>query len=211
MGNNCYIAVKTYIDCSGNVVLGNQVGTPPMGGIFSHNYSQTWFQKGSRYKKIPVRIGNQNWFGPGTIIAGVNIGHGCLVSAQSLVIQDLPDNAFAMGNPARVLKRNDITDLPQEFIQTTDFQSEIRSRIAGQANVLFLPTVSENELATLTHQSPTIIFTMAVHSNAIPRHIHVYNLSTQKIVNPEFDLEPGITRQLRGWGIFMEFDEFQVD
>ena len=45
------------------------------------------------------------WLGFGVIVlSGVSIGKGAAVGAGSVVISDIPDNAIAVGNPARVVK-----------------------------------------------------------------------------------------------------------
>ena len=39
-----------------------------------------------------------------TIIGGVHIGNNVTIGAGSVVVRDIPDNAIAVGNPARVIK-----------------------------------------------------------------------------------------------------------
>ncbi len=62
--------------------------------------------------KSSVIIGNDAWIGIGAIIlSGVSIGEGAVVGAGSVVTRDIPANAIAVGNPARILKyRSDLTD-----------------------------------------------------------------------------------------------------
>ncbi|MBE0533653.1 MAG: sugar O-acetyltransferase [Rhodospirillales bacterium] len=51
----------------------------------------------------PVRIGRNVWIGGGAIILpGVSIGDGALIGAGSVVTRDIPADAKAFGNPARV-------------------------------------------------------------------------------------------------------------
>ena len=45
-----------------------------------------------------------------TILPGVVIGEGALVGAGSVVVEDVPDGAVVVGNPARIIKR--ISELP---------------------------------------------------------------------------------------------------
>jgi acetyltransferase-like isoleucine patch superfamily enzyme len=55
--------------------------------------------------KGPITIGDDAWIGTGAIIlSGVTIGKGAVVAAGSVVTRDIPDNAIAAGNPARVIK-----------------------------------------------------------------------------------------------------------
>ena len=54
----------------------------------------------------PVEIGSDVWIGGGAIILpGVKIGSRVVIGAGSVVTRDIPDDAFAAGNPCRVLRR----------------------------------------------------------------------------------------------------------
>ena len=53
----------------------------------------------------PVKIGSRVWIGAGAIILpGVTIGDNSVIGAGSVVTKDIPDNAVAVGSPARVVK-----------------------------------------------------------------------------------------------------------
>lgn len=55
---------------------------------------------------LPISIGNNCWLGGGvTICPGVTIGPRCIIAAGSVVIQDIPADSMAAGNPAVVKKR----------------------------------------------------------------------------------------------------------
>ncbi|MBC2709794.1 MAG: acyltransferase [Desulfosarcina sp.] len=58
-----------------------------------------------------ITVGSEAWIGVGVIVlGGVRIGDGAVIAAGSVVTQDIPDGAIAMGRPARVVKmRNDLT------------------------------------------------------------------------------------------------------
>jgi acetyltransferase-like isoleucine patch superfamily enzyme len=43
-----------------------------------------------------------------TILCGITIGENAIVGAGSVVTRDVPDNAVAAGNPARILRYVDV-------------------------------------------------------------------------------------------------------
>jgi len=53
----------------------------------------------------PIEIGADVWVGGGALIlAGVRIGSRAVIGAGSVVTRDIPDGAFAAGNPCRVIR-----------------------------------------------------------------------------------------------------------
>ena len=55
-----------------------------------------------------VNVGELSFVGVGaTIIQGIKIGKNVTIGAGSVVIKDIPDNAIAIGNPAKVIRSKD--------------------------------------------------------------------------------------------------------
>lgn len=53
----------------------------------------------------PIVIGDNVWLGGGVIVCpGVTIGENTVVGAGAVVVEDLPANVVAVGNPARVVR-----------------------------------------------------------------------------------------------------------
>lgn len=56
-----------------------------------------------------IIVGEGSHIGAGsTIIPGVKIGKWCTVGAGAVVVKDVPDYAVVVGNPARIIKYNNI-------------------------------------------------------------------------------------------------------
>lgn len=80
-----------------------------------------WLEKGPErdtLTKGPVTIGNDVWVGiNATILSGVTIGDGAVVSACSLVVKDVPPYAIVGGVPAKVLKYRFAPDVIEELLK----------------------------------------------------------------------------------------------
>ena len=53
----------------------------------------------------PITIGDNVWIGGNSVVLmGVTIGRNAVIGAGSVVTRDIPDNAVAAGNPAKVIR-----------------------------------------------------------------------------------------------------------
>lgn len=52
-----------------------------------------------------VIIGEGTWLGENVCVIGAKIGRNCVIGANSVVTNDIPDYCVAVGSPARVIKR----------------------------------------------------------------------------------------------------------
>lgn len=61
--------------------------------------------KSQKMDTAPVVVEDEVWIGAGVIVLpGVRIGRGAVIGAGSVVTHEIPSNAVAVGNPARVLR-----------------------------------------------------------------------------------------------------------
>ncbi|MDL5515047.1 serine acetyltransferase [Arenibacter sp. M-2] len=63
-----------------------------------------------RLKGYPT-IGNKVWIGTGSVIVGnIRIGNNVLIAPNSFVNIDVPDNSLVIGNPAKIINKENPTD-----------------------------------------------------------------------------------------------------
>jgi acetyltransferase-like isoleucine patch superfamily enzyme len=55
------------------------------------------------FEELDVSVGDGAWIGAHATIVGVRVGAGAVVGAGSVVTDDVPDLAIAVGSPARVI------------------------------------------------------------------------------------------------------------
>jgi phosphonate metabolism protein (transferase hexapeptide repeat family) len=60
----------------------------------------------NRFEEMPITvIGHDVWIAQGAILrSGVRIGHGAIIAAGAVVVQDVPDYAVVGGVPAKIIK-----------------------------------------------------------------------------------------------------------
>ena len=97
------------------VTIGNDCFIGPNVSIYTACHSTDVEERNSRQEwALPVTIGNNVWIGGSvTILPGVTIGDGVTIGAGSVVVDDIPSNTVAVGNPARVVKKKSPTWPPQ--------------------------------------------------------------------------------------------------
>ena len=76
--------------------------------IFSENHNFDKLDvpiKNQGVTKLKTVIGNDVWIGANvSIMAGVNIGDGCVIAAGAVVTKDIPAHSIVGGVPAKVIK-----------------------------------------------------------------------------------------------------------
>ncbi|MBO4536530.1 MAG: sugar O-acetyltransferase [Bacteroidales bacterium] len=89
------------------VTIGDDCFIGPNVSIYTACHSTDPVERNSRKEWAePVTIGNNVWIGGSvTILPGVSIGNNVTIGAGSVVTKDIPDDAVAVGNPCKVIKR----------------------------------------------------------------------------------------------------------
>lgn len=97
LGENTDIGAFTYINAKYGVEIQENVQIGSHCSIYS--WSTIDDKKGKVVIKKDAKIGSHS-----LVMPGVTIGENAVVGAFSFVTKDIPDNAIALGVPARVVK-----------------------------------------------------------------------------------------------------------
>ena len=196
VGRGCYIP-GLFIDTSGGVLVGNFSALPPNGNIYSHNYSRTWYNPGSKYELYNINIGNRVWMGAGSSLLNANIGDETLIAAGSIVLQDIPKNSFAIGNPARVLKTNTYNKIDKTLFENKIFQKDI-IKSYGKNKILFV-----NEFNEIMSNIDLVVCNIcSINPKKVNATIleidknHIHNMKKEVL---------STVKELRSWGIFLSY------
>lgn len=89
------------------VTIGDDCFVGPNVSIYTACHSTDPVERNTRQEWAkPVTIGNNVWIGGSvTILPGVSIGDNVSIGAGSVVINDIPSNTIAVGNPCKVIKQ----------------------------------------------------------------------------------------------------------
>jgi acetyltransferase-like isoleucine patch superfamily enzyme len=105
----CAIGNFNHIAAVRKVVLGKYVMTADKVYISDNqhvfdNIEIPIMHQGVRFTS-EVEIGDGSWIGENVSILGAKIGKNCVIGANSVVVEDIPDYSVAMGVPAKVIRR----------------------------------------------------------------------------------------------------------
>ena len=98
IGKGFYIGHFGTIIIGGEVIIGSNCNV-------SHNVTIGGVPNG-KLKGVPT-IGDRVWIGTGAVVVGkINVGSDVLIAPNSLVNFNVPANSTVIGNPARIIKRD---------------------------------------------------------------------------------------------------------
>lgn len=119
MGDGVQLNDYVHIAAIENVTIGNNVLIASRVFISDHNHGDfnadtdptvTMPPAQRPLSSKPVRIDESVWIGENVcILPGVTIGRNAIIGAGAVVTKDIPAWSLAVGNPAAVIKRYDIT------------------------------------------------------------------------------------------------------
>lgn len=108
LNKNVFLGEYVVIYGHGNIEIGENTLIAMHTCIVSSNH--TVLDRTSTIRSLPdillpTKIGNDVWIGANcSILGGVTIGDGAVIGAGSVVTENIPEYAIAVGNPAKVKK-----------------------------------------------------------------------------------------------------------
>lgn len=126
-GYNCEIShseIGSFCSIGNNVILNpgvhpiNWVSTSPV--FYSGKDSvKVKYANFDKVKRRSLVIGSDVWIGSNVVVmGGVNIGHGAIIGASSVVTKNVPPYAIVGGVPAKILKYRFDENLIEELLQS---------------------------------------------------------------------------------------------
>ena len=107
VGEGCLIAPGVTFGLDAEITLGRRVSVSPQATLYTATHSLGF---GSRRMNPavapkPICVEDGAWVGmQSLILPGQTLGHGCVVSAGSVVTQNVPPDTLVAGNPAATLQ-----------------------------------------------------------------------------------------------------------
>lgn len=106
-GENVFFNTNCVVLDVAKIVIGSNVFFGPAVQIYTATHPVDAITRRTLESGKPISIGDDCWIGGGAIILpGVNIGDRCIVGAGSVVTKNIPDDSIVVGNPARIITKN---------------------------------------------------------------------------------------------------------
>lgn len=110
IGNNCFIGKQNFFTSGDMISIGDYtlttIGCKFIGSTHKIDNPEVPYLLSGTTSDEQIRVGVNCFLGAGsTVLGNVVVGHGSVIGAESLVLQDVPPFSIAIGNPAKVLKR----------------------------------------------------------------------------------------------------------
>lgn len=109
IGHYSHIIANHHIEIGEKVLIADKVFISDC----THNYKDVHIPIIDQgiHNLNPVVIGEGTWIGEGVCILGARVGKQCVVGANAVVINDVPDYCVAVGAPAKVIKMYNAEEL----------------------------------------------------------------------------------------------------
>lgn len=112
MAPTSHLKSNTFIECTGNVIIGDYFHVGRGLTIFSSNHnwkSHEYIPYGKESILKQVTIGSAVWVGSNvTILPGSTVGDGAIIGAGTVVRGTIPPGSIVIGNPSTIIGTRDM-------------------------------------------------------------------------------------------------------
>jgi acetyltransferase-like isoleucine patch superfamily enzyme len=144
IGKGCLICPGTRIMSATAVTMGDGCMTAQSVSISDSDWHDLYDRAMPVGNTKEVIIGNNVWIGDSAIVGkGVTIGENAVIGAGSIVVKDIPANAIAAGNPAKVIKYLD----PDKPLKTRTQWLADHAKLAKDFEIIDRAMMKGNSLA----------------------------------------------------------------
>jgi acetyltransferase-like isoleucine patch superfamily enzyme len=128
IGNYCLICPGVRIGSAHEIVVGDNCMIASNAYLTDSDWHDI-YNRISIGKTAPINIANNVWIGDSAIVCkGVTVGENSIIGAGAVVVDDIPANCVAAGNPARIVKQ---LDDGESFTTRAQFFSEPEKLLRG--------------------------------------------------------------------------------
>jgi hypothetical protein len=139
IGDFCFLGRRNFLNAGESLVFGDYclTGTDCHFLGSDHVYASPFvpYITAGNTMGGASRLGANVWLGARvTVMKGVQIGFGAIVGAASVVTRDVPPLSIAVGSPARVIKRFDVTRAA--WVPVEEFSLEAETLLPSEEGYL---------------------------------------------------------------------------
>ena len=110
IGNYCLICPGVRIGSAHEIIIGDNCMIASNAYLTDSDWHDI-YNRISIGKTAPIKIESNVWIGDSAIVCkGVTIGENSIVGAGAVVVDSIPANCVAAGNPARIVRQLDINE-----------------------------------------------------------------------------------------------------
>ena len=108
-GKACVVGDEAILYCLGRVTLGDHVTISQYAHLCAGDHDYT--KRSMPLMRPPITIGDEAWIAADAFVGpNVKIGARTVLGARACAFSDLPPEVVAVGNPARAIKKRELTD-----------------------------------------------------------------------------------------------------
>jgi acetyltransferase-like isoleucine patch superfamily enzyme len=128
IGNYCLICPGVRIGAADDITVGDNCMIASNAYITDSDWHDI-YNRITMGKTAPVNIANNVWIGDSAIVCkGVTIGENSIIGAGAVVVDSVPANRVAAGNPAKIVKQ---LDMGEAFTTRAQFFSNPEKLFKG--------------------------------------------------------------------------------